>query len=415
MKYYCLIIFFSLLATPIAQANGLFRAESETLFSSRKDEKNSLELPFFEFMSTSYMNEKRNFEFNSNFSFFTNPTQAQTTKAKLYILDAKFEVIPELVNVRIGRSFDTQNAIGAASIDMVSAELILQNKQLHMGSFVGVERKPETSSPNPNATLWGAHINYNSGEALPYFITTKFVQHKNNSVANPVENLAQFSFKKPFAAAWSPEFITDSVTNISKSNLDRLEMGFYLYPSANSFAKIRFLTYDVLPDSGVEQPIYSIFSQGRLYEGRIQLEKKINQSWVVSVSTFFDNYLLQHQTNTRTSGYGAEFATKFHGDGTNIANTVYFFKSYGGSVYGNRIHLQKGAFVNQEFYAGADISYYQKITSSKRFASSTEFGWSRILGKQFKFNFGGEFNSNNLLKYDLRAVAKLTFLLWSET
>ncbi|MGZ3712967.1 MAG: hypothetical protein ACXVBE_14480, partial [Bdellovibrionota bacterium] len=229
---------------------------------------------------------------------------------------------------------------------------------------------------------------------------------------NSVENLVQLSSTKALTLPWSPELIFDSQSNIGKSNLDRLETGFDLYPTLNSFVKLRGMTYDVLPDTGVEQPIYSIFSLGRLYEGRIQFEKKLRRDLIASLSAFYDNYL--YQENRRTKGYGLELETKYRGDGFNFTDTAYSFRSYGGNVLGNRVRVEKETFKNHELYGVLDLTHYEKVTSSKRFATNVECGWGSILGNRFKLNVGGELNSNNILKYDLRAVAKLTYLLWSE-
>jgi hypothetical protein len=400
---------------------GLFRVESETYSSARKDDAFNFELPIYENLSTSYLSANKDFEFNSNFSVLADPTQNIHSAANLYILDVKFQAIPDFMEIKMGRSL--QSSLASGSLDMLAANFFVLNRQIQFGPLVAVERRLEV----PTADLLGAHFDFYTNEALPYFLSTKLIQRKYRNALNNTdqnsgdrgaiqltdskENLVEFSVKKTFNANWSPEFIFDSQTNLTNKNLDRLETGFDLYPTILTYAKIRALTYDVLPNSGSEQPIYSIFSVGRLYELRLQYQKKLNSDLISGITFFGDNYQLQE--NRRTSGYGAEWELKFLGDSGFIDNNIYTFSSYGGKVFGNRILVQSN--LKNELYALFDIANYEKITSSKRNAINTEIGFSYYLGKQYKLTLGGELNSNNILLYDLRAFAKLTFMLWNDT
>jgi hypothetical protein len=414
-----LLKFFILFFISLNCYAGLFRVESETYSSSRKNDEFKFEMPFYENLSTSYISEKKDFEFNSNFSFIADSTQNIQSEVNLYILDAKFQIVPDFLDIRIGRSL--QSSLASGSLDMISANFFLLNKQIELGPLIGIERRLEV----PTANILGLHLNYYTNENLPYFISTKFIQRNyhnshvnfdknqtwsNLALENQRENLLNFSLNKAFEAEWSPEFLFDSQTNLTDKNLDRLEAGVDLYPSALAYVKIRAMTYDVLPSSGKEQPIYSIFSIGRLYELRLQYQKRITKFLISGISFFGDNYQLQE--NLRTTGYGVEWQLKAIEENGFIDNNIYTFSSYGGRVIGNRIMLQSN--LKNELYALFDITYYEKITSSKRNAISTEVGFSHYLGKLYKLTLGGELNSNNILLYDLRAFAKLTFLLWND-
>ena len=64
---------------------------------------------------------------------------------------------------------------------------------------------------------------------------------------------------------------------------------------------------------------------------------------------------------------------------------------------------------------GAEVTYYEKVTSSKRFAFSTEAGAIFHMIKQVDLYMGGEFRRNNIYQQDTRAIAKLTYSLWVES
>ncbi len=392
---------------------GLFRAQSETLNSFRRNEQFRVESPTYEFVSTSYVTEKRDVEINCDFSLFTDPTSNSNNRASLYIFDARFEAVPDRLSVRVGRSFDMINTIGASSVDMVSAELSLFSRQLKLGGFVGVERALEAFDSDLKSNVSGVRADFHTDEALPLFVGTKFMNRTNPSNGNSTENLVEVTGRKPIASAWGPELMIDSVSDANTSNLNRFEVGVDVYPTIMTFSKFRFMTYDVPARSGIEQPIFSIFSTGRLYEGRFQLERKLNSSLIASVSTFYDEYQLL--PTERTHGTGAEVEARFAADpGLNFNTVLYYFDSYGGKVVGVRMGGQKALSKANEYYGLLDVTHYEKITSSKREAYTCEVGWSRILGHAFKLTVGGQASSNNILKDDFRTLARLNYLYWGE-
>jgi hypothetical protein len=395
-----------------APADGLMRVESTTMGAARNNANNQLELPFYEMMAAAYNNEKRDLELNLNFSLFDDPTTAGSTQAKLYLLDAKFSAIPDRLIFRVGRTLDTQHTIGINSADLIAADYYLFEKQLSLGAFYGLERRIEAVGSMPSANIWGTDLHFHSDDTLPYFLTAKFEQRQARHSDDPRETRVELSAQKGTDWEWNPEFLLDSVTNVDQHHLDRLEGGVDLYPTAQTLLKLRGMSYELLPLTGLEQPIYSIFAAGRLFEERAQMETKMNRLWIVSLAAFHDRFPVVG--NSSASGLGGEFENRLKLETFNLIDTVYAFRSYGGDVFGNRITARQETFRNNEIYGVLDLTKYSKITSSKRYAISSELGWGSVLGKLFKLTVGGEFNSNNTLKYDVRAMTKLVFLMWNE-
>jgi hypothetical protein len=406
-----LIFLFAFLLALQSKA-GLFRAESETFNSFRENEQHKLEVPLYEFVATSYMTEKRDVEINSNFSFFTDTTGNNTNKAYLYALDAKLVAIPDRLNIKVGRSFDVVNTIGPASVDMVSAELLLLNRQVRLGSFIGVERKLEAYDSDLKSNIYGVRADFRSDDPQSLYLGTKFEQRSNAN--RSLENRVEVSGRKAFLATWSPEVTVDSESDVNNSNLNRLEAGVDVYPSITTFSKVRVMTYNVLPQTGVQQPIFSIFATGPLYEGRFQFEKKMTSHLTGSFSVFYDDYQLL--ANQRATGTGGELEGKYFTDeGLRWNDIVYFFQSYGGNAVGNRVGVQtETASKKNEYYGLVDLTYYEKLTSSKRGAYTGEAGWSHLMNQKLKFTLGLQASSNNVLTEDFRSIAKLTYLLWDE-
>ena len=415
LSFFILCGILSLLSVAAAhQARaGLIRVESESFLSGRNGSDYRFELPVREFMAGSYVSEKRNVEVNTNFSMDWNPTHSKRG-VELYLMDFNYEAVPDLLAVRAGRLFDSHYSIGTNTLDAVAAEMFFLQKQLRVGGYIGIERKLETENFGSLGSLRGGNIHFTQSSMTPLSLTAKFQQRTfPTDRLMDDENLVQLAGMKPFAGSLSPEFLFDSTYHLGHHNMERLETGVNLYPSLRASSHLKFLTFNLRNNEGPIQPIYSIFSTGRLYEALGQFETQLHPSLIGSLSFAYDDY--PSSVLKRSQGYRAELEFRFLPESGSLTNTSYFFKSYGGEVYGDRIRL--GQFMSRKFelFELADVTYYRKITNAKRFATSAQIGLSSWMADQFRFDFGGEFNSNNFMKYDLRVLAKLTYLLWKET
>ncbi|MGZ3728823.1 MAG: hypothetical protein ACXVCG_06335 [Bdellovibrionota bacterium] len=396
-----------------AKAEGLVRVESNTFGSVRNSDASRVTVPFYEAAAAAYTNEKKDTEVNLDFSLFADPTMAGSTQAKLYLLDVKFAPIADRMSVHAGRTLDSQHTVGINSVDMVSTDVFFLRKQLSAGAFYGLERRIEAVDALPAARIWGTDLHFHSDDTLPYFLTAKFERRRYPDAANPQETRLELSAQKGLATAWNPELIVDSVTSLDGGNIDRLEGGVNLYPGLNTLIQLREQTYNILPNTGPEQPIFSIISTGRLYESRAQGETKLTKSWTFSLAGYRDQFYIQ--PGILATGYGAQAENRLQLGTFNVGHTLYVFHSYGGDVLGNRILARKTTFKNNELYALADYAHYSKITSSSRPILNTELGWASVIGKLFKLSLGAEFNSTNYLQYDFRAISKLVYVFWNET
>jgi hypothetical protein len=401
-----------LLGIDIEALAGLFRLESETISSSRNGEDQTFELPVYEFLSTNYQSVSRDLEFNADLSVFGDAVRSRNS-FKLHLLNLAYTIVPDRVNFSIGRSFDVQHSIRTNTIDAVGVDFYLFEKQLKAGVFTGKEQRLEFKQWTPIANLAGSYLSYTSSSFFPFFGKLKF-QHREYDRSNAnKENLVQLSMQKPFAGRLSPELLIDSEVNVGSSHLNRLETEFEVYPNYSTSLRTSLQTYELLPADGIEQPIFSIFSQGRIYEASIQGEHQFAPEWTGSLSVAYDNYVFQ--APKRTDGFKVESDLNYQLEYAHFRASLYNLHSYGGEVYGGRLTLGQKISDRSQITEAVDFAYYNKITSSKRSALNSELGFESLLSNPLKFSIGGEFNSNNNLKYDIRGVIKLTYLLWTET
>jgi hypothetical protein len=300
------------------------------------------------------------------------------------------------------------------STDSAELDYYFLDNAISVGALGGLERRNFKKSLTSTTRFVGAHADYRGKSMTPLLIGTKYLfRTPADHATSPDQHLVSLSIDQPFLYSWSPEFLANSEMNVgNKKHLNLAEVGFDLYPTYSSALRVRGLTFHIDPRDDIDEPIYSVISKGRLYEGSLQGEYHFIPELTGSFALAYDNY--ERQINDRTYGYRFELGLKYSRETFSIFNSAYCFKSYGGDVYGDRIKLTKDFTQRVQLELISDTTYYDKITSSKRFALDNEIWVSFWAFNRFKFNTGVELDSNNSYRYDFRFSAKLTYLLWGE-
>ncbi len=403
----CLLTF-CLLPMGLAFGQGLIKMESESLFSLRNDMKEQREAPFYEFFAANYKSNDQTLKLDSNFGFFydlANNTNEQ--QLNLYLLNFQYDLVKDRITVSGGRTTDPVRTIGWTTLDMLSVDMHFLEQRLTLGAFAGKERILDIGNFKNQADIIGGHVYYRTTDVYPLHLSSKFQHRQYNILNKDPENLASVGAEKTFEAGWSPEVLASSTYNLTSNETQKVEAGLDLYPSIYFVNRWRLTTYKTTAKDGIEDPIFSIISRGRLNEAMAQIENHWTPRFVSSVTLAYDDYLLQE--SLRAQGYRGELSFNYQPDSSKINNKYYYFKSYGGYVFGGSISLTQKIFDKNEIYLAEDVTYYNKITSAKSVAFNTEAMYGH-LWKDFKLQLGGEFNSNNSLTYDVRMLAKLSYV-----
>lgn len=403
---------FAIVFVPCESQAGLFRLESETLTSARNGDDQAFEIPAYEFLSSNYQSLSRDLEVNADLSLYGDAARSRNA-FKLHLLDVSYAVVPDLITLTMGRSFETQRSIRTNTVDVAGIDLYLLDKQLKAGAFAGKEQRLEFRQWTPISNISGAYLSYTSSSLFPLFSKLKFQHRQYDRATSESENLVQASLHKPFSGALSPELMLDGELNTGTRHLNRVETELALYPDYATSLRAVLQTYELKLEDGIEQPIFSIFSQGRLYEASLQAERQFGAQWVGSISLAYDNYVIQ--SPKRTDGFKIESDLRYSLQYASFSWAVYTLHSYGGDILGGRIAMIQKLSDRSQLNEAVDLASYSKVTSSKRSALNSQIGFENALSNNLKLSIGGEFNSNNNLKYDIRGVMKLTYLLWTET
>jgi hypothetical protein len=340
-----------------------------------------------------------------------NPQKSDVNNFELYLLNASYEIIPDKLTIQAGRTADFSKSAGSLLSDQISCRYSLFDKKGSVGAYAGIERDLNADvNRRENIQQIGAKFDYHTTGSTPYYFESRLQKEMKSAYSEDYINLGIHG--PLLSKLWGSEFLFSAEHNITNTVTRRLEAGFDFYPSMQLANRWRLLSYKSSVRPGEEHdPIFSVISKGRLYEITSLIDYLFTTSFSLSGSLSFNDFLLQE--NTRAQGYRTEFNVNYFNNLYKLTDKVYYFQSYGGKIYGNRIALTWLSLNPYEVSANADFTYYEKITSAKATAISSELMLGKIF-KDFKWQLGSEFNTNNILTYDFRVLSKLTYSGWSE-
>ena len=412
MKKTFLLIFISIISVQ-ANSTGILRLQSDSMFSLRNDYLQKLEMPFYEYMGANYETFNRSLIFDSNFSVYANPKKSGESDFELYLLNASYEIIPDKLIVQAGRTADFTKSAGSLLSDQLSLRYNLFERQGSVGVYYGIERDLNADTQigiqkNEEVKQLGTKFDYHTAGTSPNYLETKLQKEIKHNYS---EDYATVGIHGPLVPEiWGSEFLFSGEHNLTQSQTRRLETGLDFYPSMKLANRWRFLSYKSRPLIGEEHdPIFSVISRGRLYEITTLVDYLLLSNITLSGSLSFNDYLLQE--TTRTQGYRTEFNFNYSNNSFKLYDKFYYFQSYGGKIYGSRVAALLHLFSPYELSGSADVTYYEKVTSAKGLAISSDL----LLGKtfkDFKWQIGSEFNTNNILTYDFRFLTKLSYNGW---
>jgi hypothetical protein len=398
-----------LLTASNGYAAATLRMQSETMFSLRNDYRQKLEAPFYEYFGANYETFNRSFIFDSNFSVYANPNKSGENSFELYLLNASYEIIPGKLIVQAGRTADFTKSVGSLLSDQLSFRYFVLDKQGSLGAYIGIERDLNSDITHAeNDTQVGAKFDYHTLGNSPYYFEGKLQKEINTTYS---QDFATLGIHGPLVTSlWGSEFLFSGEHNVTNTQTRRLETGVDFYPSMKLANRWRFLSYKSRPMPGEEHdPIFSVISKGRLYEITTLIDYLLTTNFTFSGALSFNDYLLQE--TSRAQGYRTEFNINYSNSSIKLSDKIYYFQSYGGKIYGDRLTLALVMFAPYELSGSADVTYYTKITSAKATAISTELLLGKVVN-DFKWQVGSEFNTNNILNYDFRFLTKLTYTGW---
>jgi hypothetical protein len=407
VKYFFFILI--LLEALVAQA-GLLRFQSETLFTDRKDPYLKEQMPLLESVESSYDNDDSSLNLNTNFSFFADAAQ---NESDFYLHALSFGFKPTNgIQVQAGRTFNTYFLVRSATTDTLSLSVRPFQPDLTFSAYVGRQVQTEIPGYDIETDLSGGSIQFQSSKVYPFKIQTAY-EHLNYHKTDTSENIGKVSASKQFGVFLEPEFNVNHESNLDTNEQNRLDFGLNIYPSIYSTVNAKYSQYELNSVNGWEDPISTIFSQGRIEEASLGLSQAVSSQVLISVEGAADRYPIQDGEMTDGQRGILDLSYKTDG-GITIGNQLMALLSFGGKVWADIFQVDYPIFEKSNLMLNYEFVTYEKITSSKRDAYSTQVGYGTKVWDQVKLNLLAEYNTNNFVQDEFKVIGQIVVLEWVE-
>lgn len=403
-KIFILTLFFPALALA-----GFFRFESETLFTDRHDVYRERQMPIIESIQASYNTDMNDTALNTNFSFYDDPYEGEYD-FKLYSLNAFFKPTDSL-EIQVGRNFNHHLLVRATTIDSLALSWH-PIAQITVSGYRGLQQQTELQNIDLETELSGGRLTYQSSNYFPLKIQTA-VESLYYKKTDLTENIGKFTFSKQFESTFEPELITIGEWNMDSEHQNRADLGLSLYPSTQIVLNAHYQEYELDSLNGWEDPISTIFSKGKISEFSFGFSKFVSSYFSYSLELAASTYPLED--GYTCSGYKGTLDLQYRSMGNLVlSNQLQTIQSYGGHFWADIIKIQVPLWNKTDLSLSTEYVTYEKITSAKTDAFSTQIGLGTWIWDHYKFNLLAEYNKNNYVKDEVKVIGQLLIIEWTD-
>ena len=392
---------------------GVFRFESETSASGRKNSADKSEFPIYETIESSYLGDQYNL--HTYFNLFGDPV-SKTYDFQLLSLNGSYR-FNDKFSMSLGRVFNSYYLTRAATIDTVTFE-INPISNLNFYVYGGKQSQLELRKVALETQIKGLGFNYTTPQVYPWKVGGRIesFDYQNNPHK---ETLAKWTLSKQFSFFLDPEFMFVDEYDVQTNKRTKTQFGVDLFPNYKSYLSLKTSCYNPSPTNGWEQPVATIFSAGEITEHSARWTQIITPQVSASINGATSRFRLVDSTDSESSEMangkqlGLDVDVQFRNE-FGASDQIFYFDSYGGKALGNSLKLDYQIRSGLNFLFNSDVVKYEKITSSNRTAYSTEVGFGRNLADKFRLHLLFQYSQNNQVSKEYSILARLFWLEWQE-
>ncbi|MBV2167996.1 MAG: hypothetical protein KUL82_04735 [Bdellovibrio sp.] len=404
-------IFLLLFLGPFVSQAGLMRVQSDTYYSQRKGDDKKTEMPLYEQFSVSYLTDTRQESFDIDFSYAYD-FEKRNYDFDLYQLNGQFEFAQKKAKLSVGRSFQTYRLIRSSVVDSISSSYLFFEDRAEAGVLLGKARQFELDRDEEEANISAVFVDYKTADVFPWKWGARVENRDFSAVQRENYTWGKASLKKEWPVSLHPEISLVAEKNLGNTSSYRHEMGVDLYPSIYTTYGVRLQQYRMNADESWEDPISSIFSRSEIREMSLTFGHKWNANWYSGGDVAVDTYDVE--PGRSTTGGKLEALVRWQTEGQYVEFNAFRFSSFGGWALGEKVRWVHPLSDKMEWEMSQEYVEYEKITSARSAASSTQLGFATWLWKHCRLWVAGEYNRNNFYSQDISFLSRLTIYDWRE-
>lgn len=396
---------------PLCGEAGLMRVQSDTYYSQRKGDDKKIEMPLYEQFSVSYLTETRQESFDVDFSYAYD-FEKRTYDFDLYQLNGQFEFAQKKAKLAVGRSFQTYRLIRSSVVDSVSSSYLFNEDRVEAGVLLGKARQFELDRDDEEANIGAVFVDYKTTDVFPWKIGARLENRDFSTVHRENYTWGKTSLRKEWPIYLHPEVSLVLEKNLNNVSSYRHELGADFYPSLDTTYGFRVQQYRMNERESWEDPISSVFSRSEIQEMSLTFGHKGSANWYYGGDAAVDIY--EVEPGRSTTGGKLEALVRWQREGQFVELNAFKFSGFGGWALGEKLRWVHPLSDKMEWEVSQEYVEYEKITSARSAASSTQVGFATWLWKHCRLWVAGEYNRNNFYSQDISFLSRLTIYDWRE-
>ena len=385
---------------------SLFQTQSSILLPDRREKEI---YPFYQYLDLNVASPRHNF-FSSTYLRGRNIFEGQEESLDVYNAYIDFSNIKKSIDVRLGRQVISES-VNYILLDggllrfrpMSGVELIAY------GGYQYKDIQPEPEQPDKDFGLYGFTLKLD--QFLGSLISVGYELHDPDDFSS--RHFLNLSFNRVVPFTDFADIYSQAEIDIENGNLASLISGMGITLSKIMYLNLEYTTYEMDEDDDEYKldPIFDLFSDGRLHQGKAGITYLPTSYLEVKASYTFSRYDVIDDVTTYGNIAHIGFSWDFWTDhGIRAFNGVYFIDG-GDDDYalGMNLDITKEVYRGWEMEFAFAYAYYDKITNQDGSAFSYIIGSEYLIMRNLALRTDLEINTNPDFDDDVRLTLGLSY------
>lgn len=385
---------------------SLFQAPSPILLPDRREKDI---YPFYQYLDLNVTSPRHNI-FSSTYLRGRNIFEGEEKSIDVYNAFIDFSNFKKTIDVRLGRQ------VIAESVNYI----LLDGALLRIKPFTGLELiayggyqykdiQPEPEQPEKSFGLYGFTIK--SDQFLGSLITVGYELHDPEDFSS--RHFLNISFNRVIPFTDYADIYTRAEIDIEKGNLASLTSGMGITLLKTLHANLEYITYemDEEDDEFKLDPIFDLFSDGRLHQGKLGITYLPTSYLEIKASYTFSRYEVLDDVTTYGNIAKVGLSWDFWIDhGVRAFNGFYYIDGRDDDfTFGMNLDISKEIYRGWEMEFAFAYAYYDKLTNQDGNAFSYIIGSEYLIMRNLALRTDLEINTNPDFDDDVRITLGLSY------
>ncbi len=385
---------------------SLFQAPSSILLPDRSEKKI---YPFYQYLDLNVASPRHNI-FSSTYLRGRNIFEGEEESLDVYNAFIDFSNFKKTIDIRLGRQVISES-VNYILLDggllrfrpMSGIELIAY------GGYQYKDIQPEPEQPEKSFGVYGFTIK--SDQFLGSLITVGYELHDPEDFSS--RHFLNISFNRVIPFTDYADIYTRAEIDIEKGNLASLTSGMGITLSKTLHLNLEYITYEMDKDDDEFKldPIFDLFSDGRLHQGKLGITYLPTSYLEIKASYTFSRYEVLDDVTTYGNIAKVGLSWDFWIDhGVRAFNGFYYIDGRDDDfTFGMNLDISKEIYRGWEMEFAFAYAYYDKLTNQDGNAFSYIIGSEYLIMRNLALRTDLEINTNPDFDDDVRITLGLSY------